>query len=156
MSSGTELAHSLFQKISGVKPTRVKLGHDSCITMDFGRDIPYEVKTRKGLKTRYRGEWHLRICLCVWRIDNKQIPVIGWGETKEKMVSALKELESRELKKAEILNDAFDVNLFFGDDIELHIFSYFTEKYAHWRLATSEKKVFVAGPGSTWSYRDQT
>ncbi len=154
MSSGTELAHSLFHNISGVKPTRVIVGYGSSIFMDFGCDIPYEIKTRKGLQTRYHGEWHLWIYMCAWRIDKHKKPVVGWEDTRAKIACHLIELESREFKKAEILNDAFDVKLFFGDDIELHLFSFHTagEYNEQWLLFTPEKKVFVAGPGCTWSY----
>ncbi len=154
MSGGTELAHSLFQNISGVKPTRVMQGYGSSIFLDFGCDIPYEINTRKGRQTRYHGEWHLWIYRCAWRIDQNQKPVVGSEDTREKRARHLLELEGREFKKAEILNDAFDTKILFGDDIELYLFSFYTEEeYSkQWLFFTPEKKVFVAGPGCTWSY----
>jgi hypothetical protein len=46
MNNSTETADNLFKMILGTKPTRVKLGHGSFITFDFGRDILEEIKTR--------------------------------------------------------------------------------------------------------------
>lgn len=153
MNSGTELAHSLFQKISGIKPTRVKLGHGSFITMDFGRDIPQEITTRNGPQTRYFGEWHLWIYMCAWRVDKDKKPFAGSEDAREKMENCLLELANRTLKKAEILNDAFDTKLLFDEDVELYLFSFYTDK-EQWMLFTPDNKTFTAGPGCTWSYRD--
>jgi len=154
MNSGTELAKSLFQKILGIKPTRVKLGHGSFITFDFGRDIPEEIKTRNGPTTRYFGEWHLWVYMCAWRIDKDKKPFVGCEDSREKIESSLSELANRNLEKIEILNDAFDVKLVFGEDVELHLFAFHTQDQRQWMLFTPEKKVFTAGPGSEWSYHD--
>jgi len=154
MNSGTELAHSLFQKISGIKPTRIKLGHGSFITMDFGRDIPQEIKTRNGPQTRYFGEWHLWVYMCAWRIDKNKKPFAGSEDTREKIENCLLELANRTLKKAEILNDAFDTKLLFDEDMELYLFSFYTEEKEQWMLFTPDRKTFTAGPGCAWSYRD--
>lgn len=154
MNSGTELAHSLFQKILGMKPTRVKLGHGSFITMDFGRDIPQEMKTRNGPQMRYFGEWHLWIYMCAWRIDKDKKPFAGSEDSREKIENCLSELANRTLKKVEILNTAFDTKFLFDEDIELYLFSFYTEDREQWMLFTPEEKVFKAGPGSEWSYHD--
>lgn len=154
MNNGIELAKNLFQKIAGIKPTRVKLGHGSFITIDFGRDIPEQVKTRNGLVTKYFGEWHLWIYMCDWRIDKDKKPFVGCEDTREKIESSLPELAERELKGVEILNNAFDAKLTFGNNIELHLFSFYTQDEKQWMLFTPENKVFIAGPNSEWSYHD--
>lgn len=149
-----DLAKNLFQKIIGLKPTRVKLGHGSFITMDFGRDIPEQVKTRNGMTTKYFGEWHLWIYMCAWRIDKNKSPLVGSEDSKEKIESSLSELAKRTLKEAAILNNAFDVRFMFGDDMELHLFSFYAQEQKQWMLFTPEKKVFTAGPNNKWSYSD--
>ena len=154
MNSGKELAESLFQKIIGIKPTRVKQGHGSFITIDFGHDIPEQVKTRNGLITKYFGEWHLWVYMCAWRIDKDKKPLVGCEDSREKIENCLTELAQRQLNKVSILNDAFDAKLVFGEDIELHFFSFYTQEREQWLLFTPEQKVFRAGPGNEWSYHD--
>lgn len=153
MNDGIELAKSLFQKIVGMKPSRIEFGHGSFITMDFGRDIPIRVKTRKGLSTRCHGEWHLWKYMCAWRIDKDKKPLVGSNDTREKIENALCELKDKNLESVEILNHAFDTKLIFGNDIELFLFSFYTQDdYEQWMLFTPERKTFTAGPGSQWSY----
>ena len=151
MSNGQEVAKTLFQKIVGTKPTRVKQGHGSFITMDFGRDIQEQVKTRNGMVTKCFGEWHLWIYMCAWRIDKEQIPSVGFEDTREKIATFLLELQNRTLTNVNILNQAFDTRLVFGD-MEVHLFSFHTTDQKQWMLFTPEKKVFVAGPKNSWSY----
>ena len=154
MNSGTELASTLFQNLLEIKPTRVKLGHGSFITMDFGRDISEVYNTRSGPKTRYFGEWRFWIYMCAWRIDKERVPVVGCEDSREKIEASLSELSIRTLKKVEILNNAFDAKFIFEGDMELYLFSFYTEEKKQWMLFTPENKTFSAGPGSQWSYHD--
>lgn len=154
MNSGTELASALFQNLVDTKPTRVKLGHGSFITIDFGRDISEVYNTRTGPKTRCYGEWRFWIYMCAWRIDRGSVPIAGCEDSREKIEICLTELAKRELKEVIILNNAFDAKFIFEDDIELHLFSFYTQERDQWMLFTPEKKVFTAGPGCEWSYSD--
>ncbi|MDE3045720.1 MAG: hypothetical protein KGJ02_03655 [Verrucomicrobiota bacterium] len=154
MKNGTQLASSLFEKILETKPTRVKQGYGSFITMDFGKDIAKPLKTRTGVKIQYFGEWHLWIYMCAWRIDKDKKPLAGCEDSKEKIEVSLSELASRKLKKVEILNNSFDAKLVFGEDMELYLFSFYTQDKEQWMLFTPENKTFTAGPGSEWSYHD--
>jgi len=154
MKGGTELANTLFQNLLESKPTRVKLGHGSFITMDFGRDISETYNTRSGPKTRHFGEWRLWIYMCAWRIDKGRVPVAGCEDSREKIEASLSELSIRKLNKIEILNNAFDVAFIFEDDMELHLFSFYTKEKKQWMLFTPENKTFTAGPGCEWSYHD--
>jgi hypothetical protein len=122
--------------------------------MDFGCDIPKEMKTRNGPQTRYFGEWHLWVYMCAWRIDKEKKPFAGSEDSKEKIEDSLSELATRILKKVEILNNAFDAKLTFGEDMELYLFSSCTEDRKPWMLFTPENKTFTAGPGCEWSYHD--
>jgi hypothetical protein len=152
---GTELVKDLFKKLKGIKPTRAVQGHGSFITIDFGRDLSEQVKTRSGPpKTWYYGEWRLWVYMCAWRIDINKKPCAGSEDSREKIENSLTELAQRELNKVIILNDAFDSTLIFGNDLELHLFSFYTEEREQWKFFTPEKKVFIAGPGNEWSYQD--
>jgi hypothetical protein len=154
MIKGTELIRDLFKQIKGLKPTRAKQGHGSFITIDFGRDLSEEVKTRSGTKTRYYGEWRLWVYMCAWRIDINKKPCAGSEDSREKIENCLSELVQRELNEVIILNDAFDATFIFGDNVELHLFSFYTQDQEQWLLFTPEKKVFKAGPSNEWSYKD--
>ena len=154
MNEGTVLAKNLFQKIVDIKPTRAKLGHGSFITIDFGRDISEQIKTRNGPVTRYFGEWHLWVYMCAWRIDKDKKPFVGSEDSREKIENSLSELAARDFKGIEILDNAFDAKLHFGSDMELHLFSFYTEDETQWMLFTPENKVFNAGPNCKWSYCD--
>jgi len=154
MIKGIELANNLFKNIKGLKPTRAIQGHGSFITIDFGRDFSEEMKTRTGVKIRHYGEWRLWVYMCAWRIDINKKPCAGSEDSREKIESCLKELAQRELNEVIILNDAFDSTLIFGNDIELHLFSFYTEEHEQWMFFTPENKVFTAGPKNQWSYED--
>jgi hypothetical protein len=154
MNNGIELATSLFKELIGSKPTRAKLGHGSFITFDFGRDIPEQVKTRHSLITRYCGEWHLWVLMCAWRIDINKKPIAGSEDTRDKIENCLAELAVRSLNQVVILNESFDVKLIFGEDVELYLFSFYTQENTQCMLYTPGDKVFIAGPGSEWSYKD--
>jgi len=153
--SGIELATSLFNKILGNKPTRVKLGHGSFLTFDFGQDIEEKIKTRSGgFKTIHFGEWHLWVYMCAWRIDKKNKPFIGSNDSRDLIEHHLRELENKELKDVIILNEAFDTTLVFGDEYQLHLFSFRVTEDEQWMFFTPNNKVFTAGPGNEWSYDD--
>lgn len=153
--NGIDLVEGLFEKIKGVRPTRAKQGHGSFITIDFGQDFSEQIKMRSGAtKTRYYGEWRLWIYMCAWRIDINKKPCAGSEDSREKIEKCLTELTQRELTKVIILNDAFDAKLVFGEDVELYLFSFYTEEREQWMFFTPGNKVFTAGPGSEWSYED--
>jgi hypothetical protein len=153
--NGIELSTSLFNKILGKKPTRVNLGHGSFLVFDFGRDFEEQIKTRSGgFKTIYFGEWHLWVYMCAWRIDKNNKPFIGSNDSRSLIEQKLCALEKKELTEVIILNDSFDTKLVFDDEYQLHLFSFQVTDNEQWKLFTPERKVFVAGPGSEWSYQD--
>lgn len=154
-ASGTELATNIFNKLLGIKPTRIRLGHGSFLTFDFGKDIEEKIKTRSGgFRTLVFGEWHLWIYMCAWRIDKNNKPFIGSNDSRDLIEQNLHSLEDKKLKKVTILNEAFDANLAFGEEYHLRLFSFQVIDDEQWKLFTPESKTFVAGPGCNWSYHD--
>lgn len=141
----------IFRQIVGMKPTRVKLGFGSFITMDFGKDIPEEVKTRQGTQIRYHGQWHLWIYQCTWQIDQNGRMLIHSESPKSAIESALSNLTNKTFNSFSLLNDFFDADLKF-EDMTLRLLH--TKDGEQWMLFTPENKTLVAGPGTQWDYRD--
>jgi hypothetical protein len=152
-SNGKDLVTSLFKRLIGIVPFSIDLGHGSFITFDFGKKTQRQIKTRSGeIRTFYFGEWHFWVYMCAWRIDKNGKPFVGSNDTRELIREKLLEMQGKALKSAVILNDAFDACFAFGDEFELHLFSYRVTEDEQWTLSVPENKTFVAGPGSEWSY----
>lgn len=151
MIDGKAVASKLFLQIMQMKPTRVKLGFGSFITIDFGRDISEEVKTRQGMQIRYHGEWHLWIYQCVWQIDQSGKVLVHSESPKEAIESVLSNLATKTFTSFTLLNDFFDAELKF-EDMTLRLLH--TKDGEQWMLFTPENKTFIAGPGSQCDYRD--
>ena len=153
--NGIKLATGLFDKILGTKPTRIKLGHGSFLTFDFGKDNEEQITTKSGdIKILHFGEWRLWIYMCAWRIDKNSKPFIGSNDSRDFIETHLRELEDNELRKVVVLNEAFDAILIFGEEYRLHLFSFRVIEDEQWIFFTPEKKAFSAGPGCEWSYTD--
>ncbi|HLB52238.1 MAG TPA: hypothetical protein VJK48_00830 [Chlamydiales bacterium] len=151
MTDGKTAIQEFFRQIIGMKPTRVKLGFGSFITMDFGKDIPEEVKTRQGTQIRYHGEWHLWVYQCAWQIDQNGMVLIHSKSPKEAIDSVLFSLTNKIFTSFSLLNDFFDAELKF-EDMTLKLLH--SKDGEQWMLFTPENKTFVAGPGTKWDYRD--
>ncbi len=149
---GVKFGNELLFQFVGEKARNVKLGHGSFVTIDFGRDTTVEVRTRKGVSWSVRGEWHLWVYMCAWRIDQNQKPFVGSNDTQELIREKLREMQGKALISATILNDAFDAKFSFSDGFELHLFSYQVTDHEQWMLFVPERKTFIAGPGTEWSY----
>ena len=96
MNEGKKLIEDLFSAIIGQYP-RIKLGYGSFVTMDFGRDIPEEIKTRRGIEITYFGEWHFWIYMCAWRIDLSGNPYIGSDDDRKAIEEKLSILNEKKL-----------------------------------------------------------
>ncbi len=152
MTKGKDLANQLLQNIVNMQPSRVKLGYGSFITLDFGKDVEVEVKTRRGVSKYTTGEWHLWVYMTAWRIDKNGEPFIGAEDDRELIAKRLVELEDKKLLLFSVLNNAFDSILEFEGGFKLSLFSFGVEDHEQWMLYTPEAKTFTAGPGTSWSY----
>lgn len=154
MNDGKKIANELLNNIVGMKPTRVKLGNGSFLTIDFGKDIPSLIKSRSGSRTVYFGEWYLWIYMCAWRIDKDELPLVGSNDNREKIQAHLFELENRVLTQIVVSNNSFDLKIKFGENVSLNLFSFNTTDHQQWMFYTQDNKVFTAGPASNWSYEN--
>ncbi len=151
MKNGKKLIEELFQAVIGQCP-RIKLGYGSFLTLDFGKDIPEELITRKGKEIIYLGEWRLWVYMCAWRIDLLNEPFIGADDDRTIIESKLSDLNGKKIIEFSVLNPSFDALLKFESGYELKLFSFNVTENKQWMFYTPEEKVFVAGPGSTWYY----
>ncbi|MGL4348019.1 MAG: hypothetical protein ACRCSV_00970 [Chlamydiales bacterium] len=154
MSKGTDLAQQLFSQIIGMKITRSKLGYGSFITIDWGKDIIEELKTKDGIEKQIFCEWHLWVYMCTWRLEKNNDPIIGAGDERDVIESKIPLLIGKKLLQAEVLNNSFDVILNFDKGYRLLLFSFELEDSEQWLFFTSNRKVFTAGPGANWKYND--
>lgn len=152
MSKGIKLAEQLFSQIIGMKPTGMELGEGSFVTIHWGKDITETLKTKRRTSTHVFGERRLWICMCAWRIDKNGMPLVGCEDTRSRIEQSFRTIINKPLKSISILNDAFDVILKFGDDIEIYLFSFHTDDSDQWVLFNPDNTAFCAGANGIWHY----
>ncbi len=151
---GVKFGNELLLQFVGEKARNVKLGHGSFITIDFGKDTTVEVQTRKGVSESVRGEWHLWVVMSAWRLNRNKEPILGSGDERDVINEKLSVLEGRKYISGKIINNSFDCLLEFEENISLNLFSFYIADSRQWMLFTPQKRTFIAGPGSTWTFED--
>ncbi len=157
MKSNIEIIDYYFKQICGLKVRNLKQGHGSFLTMEFGKDLEYEIKIREKIEKEKRGEWYFWIYMNAWRIDDNFKPIAGCEDSRKTIKKALKKIENQKLINIEILNPAYDMKIEFNNSIIINLFSIYTEDESdseNWMLFTPEKKVLAVGPGFKIDYRD--
>ncbi len=76
--------------ILGKKAWQVSLGIGSFVTMEFGAPLP-----PRGDGEQIRGEWHLWIMYCAWRLDNPHRVLAACEDSREHLTTAVQALEGR-------------------------------------------------------------
>ncbi len=156
MKAKKELIYKHFKQMYGLKAKNVKQGHGSFITMEFGKELEFEITIRGKVERETRGEWYFWIQMCSWRIDENFNPIAGCEDSRETIEKALKKIENKKLANIEILNNAFDMKVEFENSIIINLFSIYTEEEddgENWMLFTPERKVLAVGPGQQIDYR---
>jgi hypothetical protein len=151
---GVKFANELFFQFVGERARNVKLGHGSFITIDFGKETTVEVRVKKGVSRSVRGEWHLWIMMSDWRLNQNKEPIFGSGDERDIINEKLSILEGKKFTSGKIINNSFDCLLEFEGNISLNLFSFYITDSTQWMLFTPQKKTFVAGPGSAWTFED--
>ncbi|HBE20391.1 MAG TPA: hypothetical protein DEG17_25005 [Cyanobacteria bacterium UBA11149] len=139
----------------GQKPWHVSIGVGSFITFDFGTPIPRKF-LHKGNPLPARGEWHLWIYMCAWRLEKEDEVLAACEDSQQQMEGAVKSMEGLALQSIQLLPPAWDTIFTFEDGIVLRTFSIYSdcseEGVDNWLLFTPGDNVLSIGPGSTWSY----
>lgn len=154
MLKGLELAKKLFSEIIGLEARNAQLGHGSFITIDFGKNII--IKGKKPSNDFERGEWHLWVYMCTWRLEQNGEPIIGAGDERDTLRLKIPLLTGKKLLQVKIVNNSFDVIFDFEEGYSLLLFSFAVEDDEQWMFFTSDRKVFTAGPGTNWEYEDSS
>ena len=152
MNNNKDILLNALDQMLGLKVDGIKLGHGSFLTIDFGRKIENKVKTGKGDKIAERGEWHLWVYMCPWRIDKQNTPWIGSNDHRKLIEKKLCEINCGDLVQYKILNDSLDTCFIFNNDIVLSLFDCSVIEDEHWMLFTPDDHVFTLGPGNQVSY----
>ena len=147
----TRILKDIPSKIQGLKAYNIKLGYGSFLTIDFGEPIEINIKTKKGIEKFTRGEWHLWIYMCAWRIDKGNRALVGSSDSRKKIESVLKKIDGKELISFDIKR-SLDAVLVYNGKYELRIFSINTEDQDQWMIYTPDKNVLTVGPGNKCSY----
>jgi|SRR5215469_14387608 len=132
-----------FQRLIGLAPWGVKLGHGSFLTLEFGKKITQEFRG----KSHTHGEWHLWLRSCAWRIHREGRVLIASGDDREVIERAISRLEWGALRKAVVDSLALDVRLEFADHLELLAFTNHRYRYEQWELFKPEGRVLTANAG---------
>lgn len=149
--NGIRILKDILSKIEGLKAYNVKLGHGSYLTIDFGEPIEINIKTRKGIEKFTRGEWHLWVYMCAWRIDKGNRALAGSNDSRNKIESVLKKIDGKKMISFD-LKRSLDAILVFNGQYELRMFSVNTEDQDQWMIYTPDKNVLTVGPGNKCSY----
>lgn len=94
--------------------------------------------------------------MCVWRWEQNGNPLIGAGDERESIHATISLLTGRKLLQVQILNNSFDAILDFEEGYRLLLFSFLIEDDEQWMFFTQNRKVFTAGPGTSWEYEDSS
>ena len=146
----------LVVSLVGKRVWNVRVGIGNFVTMEFGRQL---TPNKFG---RSYGEWHLWLCGCEWRIDQRDQILIAGEDSQEQLRVAVQELEGRTLLAVSLYSPAIDATFEFEGGLSLRLFAVNTTELESWNLFTPEHKVLVVGPGSKWYYarsdipRDET
>ena len=134
----------------GHKARNVSLGIGSYLTMDFGRAIEVLISNKHKLT---RGEWHLWVQYCAWRIEARGKVVAGSDDPRDKLEHAVKYFEGLALESVNVIPPAPDVIFVFEKDVVLRLFPFnFTGNYEDWYLYTPDGYVLVLGGKKSWDY----
>lgn len=141
----------------GQKPREASIGVGSFITLDFGTPIPPARKfSPRGKRLPDRGEWHLWIYMCAWRLEKGDKVLAACEDSRQEMEAAVKSMEGLALQSIQLLRPAWDTLFTFENQVVLRTFSTHSdcseEGVDNWLLFTPGDNVLCIGPGSTWSY----
>lgn len=116
--------------------------------LDFGKI--YE----EGMPVKYpRGEWHLWVYMCFWRIQTAHEVILSAEDVRETIDQKVKCLEGKTLESIKLSGPALETEFLFETGLLLRLFPIYTQNEKSWKLFTPNHMVLCIGPGHTWQYR---
>lgn len=89
----------------------------SMFFLEIGRPRP------KLGRNKVHGEWHFLVEMCHWRIETKDMPIVGSDDDQEFIDNKFASLELGEIKEARLSGPTHDLHLIFSSGIRLITFS---------------------------------
>jgi hypothetical protein len=138
----------IVKKLINKKAWDVKIGYGSFLTMEFGLPLP----------SKERGQWHLWIYCCSWRMEKEKLFIAGSEDTTETMKNAANLIDNQVAKSFVVSQPSLDIEICFSNMTVLKTFSIHSEKDGkkHWMLYMPDNKTLSAGPGNNWGIFDST
>jgi hypothetical protein len=115
------------------------LGVGSFVTVEFGE--------RRG----ERGEFHLWVYCCAWRIETADEVLACSEDPRDFLATAVPRLDGHPLTGVTVEQPSLSAAFSFGDELVLRTFSIYSDEYEHWMFYLPGGDVFTAGPGTTCS-----
>jgi len=161
------LIEAKISPLLGYKAWGVSLGHGSFITLEFGNPVKQVVEYRNPVKRKHgnlvkrseytRGEWHLWIYLCAWRLEQNLEVLVACEDSRSKIALELQKIEGMNLKSVKFIPPLWDTLFTFDNQLALRTFSLYSdpsdpeeEGAEDWMLFMPDGNVLAVGPGSQW------
>jgi hypothetical protein len=129
----------VLQYIYGQKAWGVSLGEGSFLTFEFGNPIPSDKKVH--------GEFHVWVYFCAWRIQQLDKIIICSEDKRDNIIESIKCLEDLPLINVKLMYSGFDTVFNFDKDIQLYLFSIYSDEYESWMLYTPNEVISI-GPAN--------
>lgn len=111
------------QHLQGRPCSQVALGADDTLIIDFGELRPIEGGDLSGELTL--------IIDCPWRLDSAELPLCGWHDDDDRIVTQLSQLIGAVIETAEVRRPGYDLILRFAGGYTLRLFpdlrAYYTD-----------------------------
>jgi hypothetical protein len=138
--------------ILGKDAWAVSLGVGSFVTIEFGNPV-----SSHGKSKYLRGEWHLWITYCAWRLERGDKVIAASEDPRPKLRNAIQCMEGLTLHSVHVTPPALETAFMFGEEVVLRLFPIYSgEDYEHWMLYTPDRQVLVIGPGTSWAYESSS
>lgn len=102
------------QHLQGQSCSQVALGADDTLIIDFGELRPAAANELSGRLTLFIE--------CPWRLDNAELPLCGWHDDDDRIVTQLSQLIGAVVETAEVRRPGYDLILRFAGGYTLRLF----------------------------------
>ena len=118
--------------------------HGSMFFLEIGQPRP------KPDKKKVHGEWHFLIEMCHWRIEKRDMLIVGSEDDQELIDCEFASLELGQLEEGNSSAPSYDLHLVFSSGMQLRTFSASAAKtdWTQWMLFCPDDNVWVAKAGS--------
>jgi hypothetical protein len=149
MKNRNDQLSAIFRPLIGQKPWQVRLGYGSFITMEFGKKIRDSWVLRGEQHSSTRGEWHLWVYQCDWKLIQRRKPILSSDDSRADIAHVVEMLEGHALESVHVHGDDFNTDFEFRGGMSLRCTGYADEDQddERWLLFMPGHKVLVNVPG---------